>query len=143
MAAGDWSGARDAFAAVLGVAEVPEALVGLANACYWLADLTVMMQSLERAHAAARQRPDPVMAAGAAMALVGYHKQFIGNVAAARGWLARATRIVEAEAPQLRGELLGGTVVPDRRSGRDVNGWPERWSRSVGPTGTPISSCWG
>jgi hypothetical protein len=88
MAAGDWSGARDAFAAVLGVAEIPEALLGLANACYWLGDLPAMMQSLERAYAAARQRPDPVLAAAAALSLVGYHKQFMGNVAAARGWLA-------------------------------------------------------
>lgn len=110
MAAGDWSGARDAFAAVLGVAEIPEALLGLANAYYWLGDLSAMMQSLERAYAAARQRPDPVLAAAAALSLVGYHKQFMGNVAAARGWLARAARIVEAEAPQLRGELLGGTA---------------------------------
>ena len=30
-------------------------------------------------------------------------------MAAARGWLARAARIVETEAPQLRGELLGAT----------------------------------
>ena len=55
MAAGDWPTARDAFEAVLQSAEVPEALVGLASASYWLADLTVMMQSLERAHAAARR----------------------------------------------------------------------------------------
>jgi DNA-binding CsgD family transcriptional regulator/Tfp pilus assembly protein PilF len=107
LAAGDWVGARDAFQSILESDEVAEALVGLASASYWLADLTVMMQSLERAHAAARRRGDPVMAAGAAMALVGYHKQFFGNTAAARGWLARATRIVETDAPQLRGELLG------------------------------------
>jgi DNA-binding CsgD family transcriptional regulator len=126
MAAGDWSAARDAFAAVLGVAEVPEALLGLANAYYWLGDLPAMMQSLERAYAAARQRPDPVLAAAAALSLVGYHKQFMGNVAAARGWLARAARIVEAEAPQLRGELLGGTAfvtddpVESERLAREV-----------------------
>jgi hypothetical protein len=30
-------------------------------------------------------------------------------MAAARGWLARGARIIEAEAPQLRGELLGAT----------------------------------
>lgn len=103
MASGDWCGARDAFAAVLGEGEVPEALLGLANACYWLGDLPGMMQSLERAYAAARRRPDPVLAAAAALSLVGYHKQFMGNMAAARGWLARAARIVEDEAPQLRG----------------------------------------
>src|SRR5437588_13028495 len=39
MAAGDWPGARDAFSAVLEVAEVPEALFGLANALFWLGDL--------------------------------------------------------------------------------------------------------
>ncbi len=109
MASGDWSTARDAFAAVLDGAEIPEALLGLANACYWLGDLAGMMESLERAYAAARQRRDPRLAAAAALSLVGYHKQFVGNMAAARGWLARATRIVEAEAPELRGELLGGT----------------------------------
>jgi hypothetical protein len=36
MAAGDWTGARDAFAAVLDVAEAPEAFFGLANALFWL-----------------------------------------------------------------------------------------------------------
>ncbi|HEY7014415.1 MAG TPA: LuxR C-terminal-related transcriptional regulator [Streptosporangiaceae bacterium] len=110
MASGDWSGARDVFSAALDEAEIPEARLGLANACYWLGDLPGMMQALERAYAAARQRPDPVLAAAAALSLVGYHKQFVGNLAAARGWLARATRIVETEAPDLRGELLGATA---------------------------------
>ena len=110
MASGDWCGARDVFVAVLDGAEVPEALLGLGNACYWLGDLPGMMQTLERAYAAARQRPDPVLAAAAALSLVGYHKQFVGNLAAARGWLALATRIVETEAPDLRGELLGATA---------------------------------
>jgi DNA-binding CsgD family transcriptional regulator len=107
MAVGDWSGARDAFAGVPDLAEAPEALMGLANACYWLGDLAEMMESLERAYTASRRRSDPMLAAAAAMSLVGYHKQFFGNMTAARGWLARAARLVETEAPQLRGELLG------------------------------------
>jgi DNA-binding CsgD family transcriptional regulator len=109
MATGDWSSARDAFAGVVEQEEVPEALLGLANACYWLGDLAGVIDSFERAFTAARTRSDPVLAAAAAMSLVGYHRQFVGNMAAARGWLARAARIVEAEAPQLRGELLGAT----------------------------------
>jgi ATP/maltotriose-dependent transcriptional regulator MalT len=109
MAAGDWSGARDAFAAILEAAEVPEALMGLGNAHYWLGDLAGMMESLQRAYAASRRRSHPTLAAAAAMSLVGYHKQFMGNTAAARGWLARAARLVETEAPHLRGELLGAT----------------------------------
>ena len=48
-----------------------------------------------------------MLAAAAALSLVGYHKQFFGNAAAARGWLAQGARIIETEAPQLRGELLG------------------------------------
>jgi hypothetical protein len=39
MAAGDWCGARDAFPAVLEVAEVLEAFFGLANALFWLDDI--------------------------------------------------------------------------------------------------------
>jgi hypothetical protein len=74
MAAGLWSQARDVFTAVLEVAEVPEALLGLANACYWLGDLAGVMDSFERAYAASRRRRDPVLAAAAALSLVGYHK---------------------------------------------------------------------
>jgi tetratricopeptide (TPR) repeat protein len=33
-----------------------------------------------------------------------------GNTAAARGWLARAARLIENEVPELRGELLGATA---------------------------------
>lgn len=49
-------------------------------------------------------------AAGAALALVGYNRGYLGNTAAARGWLARAARIIENEVPELRGELLGATA---------------------------------
>ncbi len=107
MAAGSWHAARNGFAAVLEIEELPEALIGLANASYWLGDLAGVVDSFERAYAAARKRPDPVLAAAAALSLVGYHKQFLGNAAAARGWLAQGARIIETEAPQLRGELLG------------------------------------
>jgi hypothetical protein len=51
-----------------------------------------------------------MFAAGAALSLVGYNKGYLGNTAAARGWLARAARIIENEVPELRGELLGGTA---------------------------------
>jgi hypothetical protein len=51
-----------------------------------------------------------MFAASAALALVGYNKGYLGNSAAARGWLSRAARIIEDEVPQLRGELLGATA---------------------------------
>jgi len=110
MSTGDWRGARDAFSAVLAVADVPEALFGLANALFWLGDLAGTIANCEKAYAGFRRRGDPMFAAGAALALVGYNKGYLGNTAAARGWLSRAARIIENEAPELRGELLGATA---------------------------------
>jgi DNA-binding CsgD family transcriptional regulator len=110
MAAGDWRGARDAFSAVLEVAEVPEGFFGLANALFWLGDLAGTIANCEKAYAGFRRRGDMMSAAGAALALVGYNKGYLGNTAAARGWLSRAARIIENEVPQLRGELLGATA---------------------------------
>jgi DNA-binding CsgD family transcriptional regulator len=110
MATGDWRGARDAFSAALAVAEVPEASFGLANALFWLGDLAGTIASCEKAYAGFRRRGDPMFAAGAALSLVGYNKGYLGNTAAARGWLSRAARIIENEAPELRGELLGATA---------------------------------
>jgi DNA-binding CsgD family transcriptional regulator len=110
MAAGDWPGARNAFSAVLKVAEVPEASFGLANALFWLGDLAGTVAYCEKAYAGFRRRGDPMFAAGAALSLVGYNKGYLGNTAAARGWLSRAARIIENEVPELRGELLGATA---------------------------------
>jgi DNA-binding CsgD family transcriptional regulator len=110
MATADWPDARDAFSAVLAVADVPEASFGLANALFWLGDLAGTIASCEKAYAGFRRRGDPMFAAGAALSLVGYNKGYLGNTAAARGWLSRAARIIENEAPELRGELLGATA---------------------------------
>jgi DNA-binding CsgD family transcriptional regulator len=110
MAAGNWRGARDAFSAVLEVAEVPEAFFGLASALFWLGDLAGTIASCERAYAGFRRRGDMMFAAGAALSLVGYYKGYLGNAAAARGWLSRAARIIENGVPELRGELLGATA---------------------------------
>jgi hypothetical protein len=74
MAAGDWCGARDAFSAVLEVAEVPEAFFGLANALFWLGDIAGTIANCEKAYVGFRRRGDPMFAAGAALSLVGYNK---------------------------------------------------------------------
>jgi tetratricopeptide (TPR) repeat protein len=110
MATGDWRGARDAFSAVLEVTGVPEASFGLASALFWLGDLAGTIANCERAYAGFRRRGDPMFAAGAALSLVGYNKGYLGNTAAARGWLSRAARIIDSEVPELRGELLGATA---------------------------------
>ncbi len=110
MAAGDWRGARDTFSAVLEVAAVPEALLGLANALFWLGDIAGTIANCEKAYVAFRRSGNPMFAAGAALSLVGYNKGYLGNTAAARGWLSRAARIIDSEVPELRGELLGATA---------------------------------
>jgi len=110
MAAGDWRVARDAFLAVLEVAEVPEAFFGVASALFWLGDLAGTIANCEKAYAGFRRRGNPMFAAGAALSLVGYNKGYLGNTAAARGWLSRAARIIENEVPELSGELLGATA---------------------------------
>ena len=71
MTTGDWAAARDAFSAVLDVAEVPEAFFGLANALFWLGDLAGTIANCEKAYAGFRRRGDPMFAAGAALSLVG------------------------------------------------------------------------
>ena len=65
MATGDWRGARDAFSAVLAVADVPEAMFGLASALFWLGDLAGTIANCEKAYAGFRRRGDPMFAAGA------------------------------------------------------------------------------
>lgn len=110
MAAGDWAGARDAFSAAVEVSNEPEALFGLAQALFWLGDAAGTMANCEKAYVAFRRSGNAMFAAGAALSLVGYNKAYLGNTAAARGWLARGARIIESEAPELRGELLGATA---------------------------------
>ncbi|HKE63255.1 MAG TPA: LuxR C-terminal-related transcriptional regulator [Micromonosporaceae bacterium] len=110
LRSGNWVAARDTFSAVLAAAEVPEAQFGLANALFWLGDIAGTIANCEKAYAGFRRRGDPLFAAGAALSLVGYNKGYLGNSAAAHGWLSRAARIVDNEVPALRGELLGATA---------------------------------
>ncbi len=110
MAAGDWHGARSAFSAVLEASDLPEAFFGLASALFWLGDIAGTIANCEKAYVAFRRRGDAMFAAGAALSLVGYNKGYLGNTAAARGWLSRAARIIDSDVPELRGELLGATA---------------------------------
>jgi DNA-binding CsgD family transcriptional regulator len=94
LAAGDWVGARSAFEAALEREESAAALFGLGDALWWLGDVEAAIRSRERAYAAFR-RTDPATAAIVAMRLSQTYRGNIGNRPAARGWLARAARLVE------------------------------------------------
>jgi DNA-binding NarL/FixJ family response regulator len=95
LAAGDWSAARAAFEAALAEEETPEALSGLGTAAMWQGEMEAAVALRERAYAAFRRRPDPLEAAITALSLYFLFRSSLGNVAASRGWLARAERIAE------------------------------------------------
>jgi ATP/maltotriose-dependent transcriptional regulator MalT len=89
--------------------ESPEALLGLANALWWLGATRDSIVHLERAYAAFRRRPDPAQAVLAAVSLCLTSCASLGNLVAARGWAARASRLVE-DVPEL-GPLAGWVLL--------------------------------
>lgn len=95
LQAGDWSTAKREFEVVLAEHESPEALVGLGNALWWLQDPEASLSCHERAYAAFRRRRDPLNAAIVALRLSPRYSASLGNLAAARGWLGRAARLIE------------------------------------------------
>ena len=101
LAAGDWAAARTAFEAAEPTAE---ALAGLGTALMWLGDIDAAVQAREQAYAAFCRRPEPMHAAITALSLYFLFRSSLGNVAASRGWLARAARLAgELDLPPLTG----------------------------------------
>jgi DNA-binding CsgD family transcriptional regulator len=104
LAAGDWPAASAAFEASLEEAETPEALSGLGTASMWQGEMEAAVELRERAYAAFCRRPDPLQAAVTAISLYFLFRSSLGNVAASRGWLARAERLADELAlPPLTG----------------------------------------
>jgi ATP/maltotriose-dependent transcriptional regulator MalT len=106
LEAGDWEEARAAFEAALAERETPEALDGLGRALWWLGETRASVAHTERAYAGFRRAGDAVRAALAAINLCVTWVSNFDNHAAARGWLARAERLMEEADPNpLRGWL--------------------------------------
>lgn len=104
---GRWQEARTAFERACELHDMPEAHFGLGSALFWLGDLPKMVDHVERAYAGFRQRPDPLYASASAIRLAFHHGLHLANAAAAAGWIARATRLVDDHGlDSLRGELL-------------------------------------
>ena len=95
LKAGDWAAAREAFGAALKEDETPEALNGLGNALWWLGETTASVEARERAYAGFRRTGDHTAAADCALGLCIHYRANVGNEAAAAGWLARATTLIE------------------------------------------------
>jgi DNA-binding CsgD family transcriptional regulator len=93
--AGQWAGARAAFEDALAREPTAEAHAGLADVLWWLGETESSVQHHERAYAAFRHRNDLPNATMAAVGLYLTHRASLGRTAVARGWLARAARMVE------------------------------------------------
>jgi DNA-binding CsgD family transcriptional regulator/tetratricopeptide (TPR) repeat protein len=93
--AADWSGARDAFGAVLDESPGdPEALDGLGQALWWLGERDEGIDRRREAYARHRRLGNTRPAARLAIYLAGEHR-IDGQAAAAQGWLARARRLLD------------------------------------------------
>jgi DNA-binding CsgD family transcriptional regulator len=121
LEAGEWSAARRSFEAALELQETPEALLGLGNALWWLDEAEASLRYRERAYAAFRHRPDPFQAAATALQLAAHYGANLGDVPAARGWGARAGRLVE----EFELAPLEGWVLLSQAAGASTGGNPQ------------------
>lgn len=99
LASGDWEGAQDAFRDALDSTDSPEALDGLGRALWWLRDERGAVVYRERAYAGFRRDGELARAARVALWLAREYGLAFDNDAAARGWLARAERLLHDVAP--------------------------------------------
>jgi ATP/maltotriose-dependent transcriptional regulator MalT len=106
LATGAWEAARDAFTELLDRSEMPEALDGLGRALWWLGDERGAIVNRERAYAGFRRDGELARAARIALWLSREYTLAYGNEAAARGWLARAERLLRDVAPGADGGWL-------------------------------------
>ena len=91
----DWARARDLLREALSTEAPDEALEMLAVASWWLDDGTTAWQARERQFRARRQAGDDLGAARTAISLAWDATIFGSDTAVARGWAARARRLLE------------------------------------------------
>ena len=91
----DWSAAEQCFRSALELGETGEALFGLGIARWWVGDTREALRCWEGAYAAFSRVPDPGQAVLTSVYLCLAYRMSLGNDAAAHGWLARATSLVE------------------------------------------------
>ena len=95
--AGAWQEAQRAFERLLAVDDTPEGLEGLGLAAWWLNLAEVVFDSRERAFRAYRQRGDQKSAARMAVWLAWDSAAFRGEEGVAKGWLQRASRLLDGQ----------------------------------------------
>jgi LuxR family maltose regulon positive regulatory protein len=92
---GAWSEAKLAFERALDIGESAAALEGYAQATRWLGEASASLNARERAFRAYREAEDTAGAARSAMWLAYDHLVFRGDAAVAKGWFARAHRLLD------------------------------------------------
>jgi DNA-binding CsgD family transcriptional regulator len=99
LSAGDWEGARDAFAAAVDEHPSPQALDGLGRTLWWLGDVDGAIEHRERAYASLRKSGATADAARIALWLAREYLEAVGNQPASNGWIARAEGLLRDTAP--------------------------------------------
>jgi ATP/maltotriose-dependent transcriptional regulator MalT len=99
LAVGNWSEARGAFEEAVRTEESAEALDGLGRSLWWLHEGREAIVCRERAYSGFRRDGNLGRAARIALWLSREYSLVFGNNAAARGWLARAERLLRDVAP--------------------------------------------
>jgi DNA-binding CsgD family transcriptional regulator/tetratricopeptide (TPR) repeat protein len=99
LSAGDWEGARDAFAAAVDEEPTPRALDGLGRTLWWLGDVDGAIEHRERAYAGYRKAGEPASAARIALWLAREYLEAVGNQPASNGWIARAEGLLRDAEP--------------------------------------------
>jgi ATP/maltotriose-dependent transcriptional regulator MalT len=120
---GRWEEARGAFEAALTEGETPEALEGMGAAFWWLCDARASVRYRERAYVMLRQSGDALRACTTAVDLSITYLVNLGNEAAARGWLARAERVMSGIDPNpMQGWIweMRGYLTADPNHSREL-----------------------
>ncbi len=99
LIAGDWEGARGAFAAAVEEEPTPRALDGLGRTLWWLGDVDGAIEHRERAYAVLRKTGDAAAAARIALWLAREYLEAVGNQPASNGWIARAEGLLRDAEP--------------------------------------------
>jgi DNA-binding CsgD family transcriptional regulator len=99
LVAGDWEGARLAFAAALEEEPSPAALDGFGRTLWWLGDVDGAIEHRERAYAILRKAGESTAAAKIALWLSREYLEAVGNQPASNGWIARAEGLLRDTVP--------------------------------------------
>ena len=95
----DWQAARESYDRAIGAAPAAEALEGFALAAWWQDDRGVAIDAREQAYRLYRERGDARGAARMALWLSTDYGAFRGEPAISNGWLERARRLLQDQAP--------------------------------------------